>query len=302
MNKKLRIILTVSLLLIAVIVFGIYISKHTYLIDRLKNISPWIIFWLLLLYSFWFLSLSLIIKYSLRICNLSISSSENVLLNAYSTIVNFFLPGQGGPAVRAAYLYKKHRLKIRLYIFVTLFYYLIFGVVNSLLAFSATSLWWVLIPLILVVLVICIYGGRKYITKFKVQTGELSLKPNNIIYLSLATILQVLIVIIINFVELHSVNSSISLRQMIIYTGVENLAVFVALTPGAIGIREAFLIFSRRLHHISISNIISASIIDRAIFLVVLIILLIYVIATHAKTRLSSNQTQTNKNSPITGE
>jgi uncharacterized membrane protein YbhN (UPF0104 family) len=290
MNKKLRIILTVSLLLIAVVVFGIYISKHTYLIDRLKNISPWIIFWLLLLYSCWFLSLSLIIKYSLRICNLKIGKSENILLNAYSTIVNFFLPGQGGPAVRAAYLYKKHKLKIRLYIFVTLIYYLIFGVVNSLLAFSATSLWWILIPLILVVILISIYGGRKYITKFKINPSELSIKPSNIIYLSLATILQVVIVLVINLVELHSVNSSISLRQLVIYTGVENLAVFVALTPGAIGIREGFLIFSRRLHHISVSNIISASIIDRGIFLVVLALLLIYVIGSHAKTKLYSDK------------
>lgn len=290
MNKKLRIILTVSLLIIAVVVFSIYISKHTYLIDRLKNISPWIIFWLLLLYSLWFISLSLIIKYSLRICNLKIGNGENILLNAYSTIVNFFLPGQGGPAVRAAYLYKKHKLKIRLYIFVTLIYYLIFGVVNSLLAFSTTTLWWVLIPLIFVVLLISIYGGRKYITKFKINSDELTIKPSNIIYLSLATILQVAIVLLINLVELHSINSSISIKQLMIYTGVENLAVFVALTPGAIGIREGFLIFSRRLHHISVSNIISASIIDRAIFLVILAILLIYVIGTHAKTKLYSDK------------
>jgi uncharacterized membrane protein YbhN (UPF0104 family) len=160
--------------------------------------------------------------------------------------------------------------------------------INSLIAFSDTSLWWILIPLIIGVVVISIYGGRKYISRFKIKSEELDVSLKNILFLTLVTLLQVVIVMAINLVELHSVNSSISLRQILIYTGVENLAVFVALTPGAIGIREGFLIFSRKLHHISVVNIISASIIDRAIFIVVLALLLIYVIASHAKSKLYS--------------
>ncbi|HEY5268492.1 MAG TPA: lysylphosphatidylglycerol synthase domain-containing protein [Candidatus Saccharimonadales bacterium] len=291
MKNRLHIAISISLLLIAVIVFGVYISKHSYLLDKLKNISPYIVFWLLLLYSLWFISLSLIIKYCLRICNISIPTDENILLNAYSTIVNFFVPGQGGPAVRGAYLYKKHKLKIRLYIFVTLIYYLIYGIVNSFLAFSASSLWWILIPLIIIISTVGIFGGRKYISKFKINKGELSLTPTNLCYLLAATIFQILIIVTINLVELHSVNSGISIKQVAIYTGVANLSIFVALTPGAIGIREGFLIFSRKLHHISVTNIISASIIDRSIFLVVLAILLIYILATHAKTKLFTSKT-----------
>ena len=139
---------------------------------------------------------------------------------------------------------------------------------------------------IFLVFLLSYYGGRKYISKFKIESRELDLKLKNIIYLCLATLFQVLIVIVINIVELHSVNKSISFRQIMVYTGVENLTVFVALTPGAIGIREGFLIFSRKLHHITIVNIISASIIDRAIFIIVLAILLIYIIASHAKSKL----------------
>jgi len=287
-KNRLYLVLSVGLLILAIAVFGYYINTHGFLLTRLKTISPWIVFWLLLLYSFWFLVLSLIIKSSLRICNIKIPNKENILLNSYSTIVNFFVPGQGGPAVRGAYLYKKHKLRIRLYVFVTLIYYLIYGLINSLIAFSDTSLWWVLIPLVIGVVVISIYGGRKYISRFKIKSEELDISLKNILFLILATLLQVVIVIAINLVELHSVNSNISLRQILIYTGVENLAVFVALTPGAIGIREGFLIFSRKLHHISVANIISASIIDRAIFIIVLALLLGYVIVSHAKSKLSS--------------
>ena len=291
MKNRLHIALSVLLLLVAILVFGVYISKHSYLLNRLKNISPFIVFWLLLLYSLWFISLSLIIKYCLRICNVSISTGENILLNAYSTMANFFIPGQGGPAVRGAYLYKKHKLKIRLYIFVTLIYYLIYGIINLFLAFSTSSLWWILIPLSIVALAVGIFGGRKYISKFKINKNELSLSSTNLNYLLAATIFQILIIIAINLVELHSVNSGISIKQVAIYTGVANLSIFVALTPGAIGIREGFLIFSQKLHHISVTNIISASIIDRSIFLVVLAILLIYILTTHAKTRLFTSKT-----------
>lgn len=164
-------------------------------------------------------------------------------------------------------------------------------------AFSATSLWWILIPLVIGATAISWYGSRKYISKFKIKPEELDVSLTNIIYLALATIFQVAIVMLINLVELHYVNPHINLRQITIYTGVENLAVFVALTPGAIGIREGFLIFSRKLHHITVANIIAASIIDRAVFIVVLILLLVYVVSSHAKTKLF--KAKQNKETPL---
>jgi uncharacterized membrane protein YbhN (UPF0104 family) len=61
---------------------------------------------------------------------------------------------------------------------------------------------------------------------------------------------------------------------------------FVSITPGAIGFREAFLVFSRNLHHISNTTIVAANIIDRSVYLILLIILAILIIATHAGRRL----------------
>ena len=292
MRNRLHIIVSILLLLIAIIIFGVYISRHSYLIDRLKSINPSIILWLLILYSFWFFCLSLIIKYSLKICNLTIPTSKNLLLNAYSIIVNFFIPGQGGPAVRGAYLSKKHKLRIRLYIFVTLIYYLMYAAINSVLTFSTSSLWWLLIPLIILLGLLSLFGGRAYIKKFKIKNTELKLNSINLFNLFIVTLLQVIIIIAINFVELHSVSTAISIKQTIVYSGIANLSIFVALTPGAIGIREGFLIFGQKLHHISVSNIISANIIDRAVFLVVLAILLIYIVLTHAKSKLNISNDQ----------
>jgi uncharacterized membrane protein YbhN (UPF0104 family) len=286
-KNKLYLIISLGLLVLTIAVFSRYISTHFNLIDRLKTTSPIIIFWLLLLYGLWFCCLALILKFSLNICGIKLSNKENFLLNAYSTIVNFFVPGQGGPAVRGAYLLKKYKLRIRTYILLILIYYMIYGVANSFLALSTTAWWWILIPLVIGAVGVSLYGGRKYISKFKISSSELRINPKSLSYLAIATLAQIAIVVVINLIELHAVNSGATFKQILIYTGVENLTVFIALTPGAIGIREAFLIFSQKLHHISTSNIVSANIIDRSIFLVVLGLLLVYVLVTHARQKLN---------------
>ena len=51
----------------------------------------------------------------------------------------------------------------------------------------------------------------------------------------------------------------------------------------AIGIREAFLVFSQNLHHLSNMVIVAANVIDRAIYLVFLGILFIVTVGLHAK-------------------
>jgi hypothetical protein len=43
------------------------------------------------------------------------------------------------------------------------------------------------------------------------------------------------------------------------------------------------LLFSRQLHHISSANIVAANIIDRAIFIVVLLVLFVLTLGFHAK-------------------
>jgi uncharacterized membrane protein YbhN (UPF0104 family) len=73
---------------------------------------------------------------------------------------------------------------------------------------------------------------------------------------------------------------------MITYTGAANFSLFVALTPGAIGIRESFLLFTKRLNHLSNANILTASIIDRSIFLIFLGVLFIVGIILHSKNKL----------------
>ena len=109
---------------------------------------------------------------------------------------------------------------------------------------------------------------------------------NTISILILVTLIQAVIQVSIFYIELHSINSHIVLSQVITYTGAANFSLFVSLTPGAIGIREGFLLFTRHLSHISVGNIVAASILDRAVFFIFLGILFIVTASFHAKYKL----------------
>jgi uncharacterized membrane protein YbhN (UPF0104 family) len=57
------------------------------------------------------------------------------------------------------------------------------------------------------------------------------------------------------------------------------------MTPGAIGFREAFLAFTQRLHGIDTTNIVSASLIDRAVYVAFLGLLFVLILGLHADRR-----------------
>jgi uncharacterized membrane protein YbhN (UPF0104 family) len=89
--------------------------------------------------------------------------------------------------------------------------------------------------------------------------------------------------------ELHVVEPGIRFSQALTFTGAANFSLFVALTPGAIGIRESFLYFSRELHHVGTATIVAASVLDRTVFMLLLALLFVVSIVFHAKRALKIN-------------
>jgi uncharacterized membrane protein YbhN (UPF0104 family) len=288
MKKNLRIAIGILIVLLTIAEFAYYLSKHTYLLQQLAHLSPATIVWILLLYGVMLGALVLIMLASLRICRVAMGVRDNLLLNMYSLFINFFLIGQAGPGLRAAYLKKNYGLLVRKYIFVTLIYYACYSIIATLLMLAGSSAPWFWSVLAAVVLGGISFGAVfLYMRRKKMDSGGLSVNSTTLSYLMLATLFQAIIQISIYFIELHSVNSHVTLKQTMAYTGVANFALFVGLTPGAIGIRESFLVFSQRLHHISSANIVSANIIDRSVYLLFLGILFVAIAGLHVKRKLS---------------
>jgi uncharacterized membrane protein YbhN (UPF0104 family) len=203
----------------------------------------------------------------------------------WSSIINFFGPLQSGPAFRAIYLKKVHNISLKNYGIATLLYYGFYALFSMLFMLSGLMDWRLLVVLCLVGLVVGILTLRLPIKLIR----QIRAMPLNHVYtLALATLLQTGLMIFIYLFELRAIDSTISFHQAVIYAGVGNLALFVSITPGAIGFREAFLLFSERLHHIPAETVISAMVIDRAIYVALLGISFFIAVSLHVQKRYST--------------
>jgi uncharacterized membrane protein YbhN (UPF0104 family) len=289
MKKKLKIALGIVVLALTAVVFVHYISGHPQLLHKLGETNPLLIAALVVLYLAWFAALVLILRVSLRLFDTAMPAQENVLLSAYSSLINFFGPGQSGPAFRALYLKKRYALRIKDYMFASLLYYGFYAIISALCVCVGSLPWWQTIGLVSATI-----GGSALVIRWYAKRSVVSAKPGmnakNLGLLFGLTATQVLIQFVIFFTELYSVSPATTVSQALSYTGVANFAIFVSLTPGAIGIREAFLVFSQNLHNLGNGIIVAANVIDRAVYLLLLGVLFLMTLVLHAKDTLHIKQ------------
>lgn len=283
---KWRPVVVIGVMAATVAVFVLYFVKHPEVRHQLSNISFGVLLGLLALYFLSIVALGLATLATLRICRLKVGTKEGLLLTAYSAVINFFGPLQSGPAFRAVYLKKKYRLDLKIFAVASLGYLFFWGAYSCLFLLSGLLKWW-LVPLTVAGAVFTLLALRSRWIAPRLKQLDL----RGWYYLALATLVQIAFVTIVYFVELRTVAPGTSFSQAVIYTGAANLALYVSLTPGAIGFRESFLVFSKHLHHISDSTIVAANILDRAVYVILLAILALMIFATHAKSRLNVEQT-----------
>jgi uncharacterized membrane protein YbhN (UPF0104 family) len=271
----------IVVLLVTVVAFLNYFGNHPEIENQLRSTSPSVLFMVLGLYLIFMGCLALVNMGTLRLCKSRLSSSENLLLTMYSSIINFFGPLQSGPAFRAIYLKQKHGVKFKAYTRASIAYYFFYGLFSGLFMVSGLLGWW-LLPAIFIAICGLFYARGR---------AEVFLGGNRWQLLALASLLQVCVLAIIFYVELKAVAPSVHLGQVIVYTGVANLALFVSITPGAIGFRESFLVFTEKLHHIDGPAIVAANLIDRSIYIVMLLLLVAAIFGSHANRRFKLAKT-----------
>lgn len=284
-----RPIIAGSIVLITFGVFIDYLATHPVIRDEIRAISPWLLAGLLGLYTVFLGALALVNNATIKLCKVTLPRKENLLLTMYSSVINFFGPLQSGPAFRAVYLKQKHDIKITNYTSASFLYYFLYALFSGIFLLSGLLGWWLVL-----------LGGIAFlcgiiITKTQSALVE-RLRPlalSNWRFLALATFLQVCVLAVIYYVELLAVMPTVSVSQAIIYTGAANFALFVSITPGAIGFRESFLLFTEKLHHIDAGTIVAANTIDRAVYIIFLGIVALFIFGTHAHSRFVVNNTKT---------
>ncbi len=286
-RKHVKNILIVLVLLLTLAAFVLFFVKHPQYWQDLKQVSPWWIVAVVALNIPMVGLLVLIYDTCLGLCGKHIAWKENFLLTSYSSIINFFGPLQSGPGVRAAYLKTRHKVRLRDYTLATLLYYAMFAFFSALFLLVGSRPWWQTLLALVIVVGVSTWLIRTFIKRDQ-HPGDSHFHLNRglVIKLAFVTFLQVLLTAITYFVELKAVNPHIGWHQALSYAGAANFALFVSLTPDAIGFREAFLVLSQNLNHVSTANIFSANVIDRTSYVIFLGLLFLVVLATHAKGRL----------------
>lgn len=277
-----RPIVAAAILLITIIAFVRYFATHPVVGHQLQRTPLSVALLVLLLYILSIGALGVVTWSTLRLCRVPLGRQESLLLTAYTALVNFFGPLQSGPAFRAVYLKAKYNLKLKNYAAATFIYLFFWGAYSGLMLLSGLLHWW-LLGLAIVGAICALLISYHPQLRSRLQGIDL----HAWYYLALATLAQVILVTLIYYVELGTIAPGTNFGQAIIYTGAANLALYVSITPAAIGFRESFLVFSRHLHHISNASIVAASILDRALYIVLLLVLAILIFATHAQRRLA---------------
>lgn len=283
-----RIKTVLSLVVLAAAILGTfwYLSGHPKVVNQLAGLSPLTVVLLVILYAVFTGGVAAILYVSVRLCNSRLSAGESTLVTSYSAVINFFGPLQSGPVFRAVYLKTKHGVSLRKYTAATTGYYAVYGICSLLFLLAPLLGRW--LAVIVAALAVKLYILGRVNWKYRQIFSSEGLK-----LLIVATLAQVVVMVVIYAVELQAVGQHPTLPQLLSYTGAANLALFVSLTPGAIGFREAFLYFSGSLHGIPASSIIAANLVDRAVYVTWLIIIIFTLSVTQTGRELSAMRKKT---------
>lgn len=283
-NPQVRGTLVVLIVVLTFGIFGYYLWKHPEVVTTLTHLPASLLAVLALGYIVTILANAYVLHASLRLLDKRAPYSDNILLTSYSSIINFFGPLQSGPGARALYLKAKYSVRLRDFFATTLIFYGFFALINCVILGAAAIIRY---PSVLVISLVALTALLGLVIVFLLATrsarfGQLvrSLKLHDLHFwqIGVGAALLVAATAFIYFAELHHVASGTTIWQAIVYSAAANLALFVSLTPGAIGFRETFLVLSEKLHGIATPTVLSASIIDRAFYIVFLAVLFVIVL------------------------
>lgn len=272
--------------------FYFYLTENKDVLRRLLNLPPSLMFTLAIGYLLVLMVNAFILRHSLRLTRHNLPLKENLLVVGYSSIVNFFGPLQSGPGFRAAYLNRRHGVKLSELFAVTLLFYIFFAAESGLVLLVAGLTQFGSKPIFIAALLAAVIIG--VLTVFTVLrwkrlamfTSAVRPRSSDFWLVGLGSIGLFAATSVIYLAELRQFDQGISFIQTVVYTAAANLALFVSLTPGAIGFRESFLLLSRQLHGITPDAIIGANLIDRAFYVGFLALLFLVLLAASAPKHL----------------
>lgn len=268
----------VAITVLVILLFALYVSQNAEEFRRLRSVSLNTVFQVILGQSIVILANILILRAFSEHGREKTALKDATEIVAYSSLINFFGFLQAGVGLRAVYLRKKIGMNYRkyfaltLYQFTSLFSFSLIAISIGYFANSITPLNLITLMMILLsaIIIVCllIYSSKKVRTLL----GALRNEKKVLVKISIFVLLQLVGSYIAYRAELASVQANTNLSAMLIFTGISQFSIVLAITPGAIGIREGLLYLVAQQMMITGDDIVIAATIDRALYCITLAI------------------------------
>lgn len=297
-DKKL---LSITLTVFIILLFFWYFFSNIEDFKQLSTINPIYVILLMLINVVFIVSNGIFMKLAVLLFGKKINTTESVRVSLISTAGNFFATAGSGLGLRAVYLKKKHGLAYSDYMSILFCNYIILFFVCSLLGFlslygiqkesSQNSIVLTIFMLILLLISFVAFFVRinpKYrkTTKIKwlntvleilyrISDGWRLILQNKKLMSGLIFLVLVntFLIIVSTYFVMSSVGISLSFSSLVLFSVLGLLSVFINITPGNLGIKEAIYITFSTTIGLTTSQIILVSLIDRAALFFVIIVL-----------------------------
>lgn len=290
-----------------------YGTTHREIFHSLAKVSLFSIFLIVVgrMINIW--TTGLFTKWTVEAFTRTLSQSESFMVAVLTAVGNFFGPLFGGLGIRAIYLKKYHNLSYSKFTSTLIGYYLMMFQLNSLMAIGALLVLpktsqtayimavfggWFLVLLVLSLMRLPKREKMAWATRSKpgamvvkvlydIEDGwHLMLsKPKLLVQMFVLAVVNLLTLYFINYVEFWALHIPVSVASMALYTAVVQASLLLSVTPGAVGLREAMLLVISSTLGITVAQIVQVAILDRAIYFVLLAVLLL--ITRHSSLRAS---------------
>lgn len=235
----------------------------------------------------------LFIKYVIEPFQKYITVRESARVSLISSLGNFFASSGAGLGFRAIYLKKKHDLSYGDYMTTLYGNYLLIFIINAVfgllslilvsnqtgLQFKGAAIFFAV--LLLVSLTLCFvqlpksFGSRrknKFIAKILKYIQNMTTGWNRIVrdkrlllHLSGLITIQLGLTLLIGWLEFSSLNIDIGFPELLLFSVLGSLSIFVSLTPANLGVKEGIYLLTAGVIGITTPQIVSIALIDRGI-------------------------------------
>lgn len=274
--------LKVFVLALTLLLFAYYFLTNQAQFAVIAQVAWWQVVLIMTGQSLVFFSNILILILFVHFIRRKISFIDSARITAYSSLINFFGFLQGGVALRALYLKQRFAMTLRRYVLLTSIQYLVLFALSSIFIFIGMSfvsgISYSAMVAIVSIVVIAVITALLITLRipFAMQAASFARQVASNIHARPLTALIVLLLfqlagsLLANFTALQAVGAHVTFGGLLIYTGISQFSVVIAITPGAIGIKEALLLIVQGQMHLHTEDIVLAATLDRLVYFITL--------------------------------